>query len=265
MRYGLEVPNGGECGAPTVLAELATLAEEAGWDGIFLEDYICYYGGPAVPTYDPWVTLAAMALRTTHIRLGTTVTALARRRPWKRARELVTLDHLFRWAPWTTFSGGWADDPDTHRRAELLDESLAILDGLWRGEPFSYRGKHHVLEEITFLPRPVQTPRIPIWIGGSAQRKGPVRRAARWDGVLPLPVPTDNGGRHLTATEVQRTERGPFDVALGGLERGPDWEEERAHIASVAEAGATWWMEGIPAANSASMRAAIERGPLRID
>ena len=87
MRYGLEVPNGGECGAPTGLAELATLAEEAGWDGIFLEDYICYYGGPAVPIHDPWVTLAAMALRTTHIRLGTTVTTLARRRPWKLARE----------------------------------------------------------------------------------------------------------------------------------------------------------------------------------
>jgi hypothetical protein len=121
---------------------------------------------------------------------------------------------------------------------------------------------------------PVQTTRIPIWVGGSSHRKGPVRRAARWDGVLPLPVPTGNGGRHLTAAEVrhlrqaiesQRTERGPFDVALGGLERGPDWEEERAHIACVAEAGATWWMEGIPAANSAIMRAAIERGPLRVD
>jgi hypothetical protein len=129
-----------------------------------------------------------------------------------------------------------------------------------------------VLEEVTFLPQPVQTPRIPILVGGSVQRKGPVRRAARWDGVLPVPSPTGNGGRHLTAAEVrhlrwaiesQRTEPGPFDVALGGLERGPDWEEERAHIASVAEAGATWWMEGIPAANGAIVRAAIERG-LRI-
>src|SRR5438105_4055861 len=132
MRYGLEVPNGGEGGAPDVLAELAALAEESGWDGIFLEDYICYYGGPVVPTYDPWVTLAAMALRTTHICLGTMVTALARRRPWKLARELVSLDYL---------SGGrmtlgvglgdpldfhrFGEEADTHRRAELLDESLA--------------------------------------------------------------------------------------------------------------------------------------------
>jgi hypothetical protein len=48
MLYGLEVPGGGECGEPNVLAELAALAEESGWEGIFLEDYICYYGGPAV-------------------------------------------------------------------------------------------------------------------------------------------------------------------------------------------------------------------------
>jgi len=120
----------------------------------------------------------------------------------------------------------------------------------------------------------VQTPRIPIWLGGSSQRKGPVRRAARCDGVLPLRVPTSTGGRHLTAAEVrhlrqaiesQRTERGPFDVAIGGLERGPDREEERAHTASVAEAGATWWMEGLPAANGAIMRAALECGPPRVD
>jgi alkanesulfonate monooxygenase SsuD/methylene tetrahydromethanopterin reductase-like flavin-dependent oxidoreductase (luciferase family) len=121
---------------------------------------------------------------------------------------------------------------------------------------------------------PVQAPRIPIWVGGSSQRKGRVRRAARWNGVVPVPIPTSNGGRHLTAAEVRhlkqaiesrRTERGPFDVAIGGLERGPDWEEERTHMASVAEAGATWWMEGLPAADGAIMRAAIERGPLRVD
>jgi hypothetical protein len=121
---------------------------------------------------------------------------------------------------------------------------------------------------------PVQTPRIPIWVAGSAQRTRSVRRAARWDGVVPVPIPTSNGGRHLSAAEVhhlrqaiesRRTEHGPFDVAIGGHERGPDWEEERAHIASVAEAGATWWMEGIPAAKDAIRRAANERGRLRID
>jgi alkanesulfonate monooxygenase SsuD/methylene tetrahydromethanopterin reductase-like flavin-dependent oxidoreductase (luciferase family) len=94
MRYGLCLPNGGACADARTLAELAHLAEEAGWDGVFLEDYIVWQGHQDAPTYDPWVALAAMALRTEKIRLGTQVTPLSRRRPWKVARETVTLDHL---------------------------------------------------------------------------------------------------------------------------------------------------------------------------
>lgn len=92
MRYGIEIGAVGEYSNPRTLAELARLAEEAGWDGVFLEDYIVYWDGG--PTYDPWIALAAMALNTKRIRLGTSVTPLARRRPWKVARETMTLDHL---------------------------------------------------------------------------------------------------------------------------------------------------------------------------
>src|SRR3712207_6085953 len=94
MRYGLEIPNGGECGNPHTLAELARVAEEAGWDGFFLEDYIFYYASHDPPTSDPWVALASIALATKQIRIGTTVTPFPRRRPWKLAREALTLDHL---------------------------------------------------------------------------------------------------------------------------------------------------------------------------
>src|SRR5215213_1509431 len=94
MKYGLELPNAGACGDARMLADLAALAEESGWDGVFLEDYIVHWSGQHAGTYDPWVALTAMALRTEQIRLGTTVTPLARRRPWKVARETVTLDHL---------------------------------------------------------------------------------------------------------------------------------------------------------------------------
>ena len=94
MRYGINLPNGGLTGDPRTAAELAALAEVSGWDGVFLEDYIVWQGHQEVPTYDPWILLAAMALHTTHVRLGITVTPLSRRRPWKVARESVTLDHL---------------------------------------------------------------------------------------------------------------------------------------------------------------------------
>jgi hypothetical protein len=94
MQYGLELSNADFAGDARTLAGLAALAEATGWDGVFLEDYIVHWSGPAAPTYDPWVALAAMAVNTRRVRLGTTVTPLARRRPWKVARETVTLDHL---------------------------------------------------------------------------------------------------------------------------------------------------------------------------
>lgn len=280
MRYGLELPNGGPCGDPRRLADFAERAEAAGWDGVFLEDYIVYYS-PDRWTYDPWIALALMALCTTELRLGLTVTPLARRRPWRVTREAVTLDHLSNGR--LILGGGLGDPldferfgepPDGRERAAKLDEGLEVLAGLWSGQPFRYHGQHYTVEETTFLPPPVQSPRMPIWIGGSAQKRGPVERAARWDGMVPIPVATPSGGRHMTPPEVrelretitaQRTQPGPFDIAVGGLERGEDWEQERAHIAAVAAAGATWWMEGVPASDEGQMCAAIERGPLRIE
>lgn len=95
MLYAANLPNAGASGDPRALADLAELAEQAGWDAILLEDYIVYnLGEGQLPTYDPWAALAAMATRTTRLRLGTLVTALPRRRPWKLARGVLTLDHL---------------------------------------------------------------------------------------------------------------------------------------------------------------------------
>jgi alkanesulfonate monooxygenase SsuD/methylene tetrahydromethanopterin reductase-like flavin-dependent oxidoreductase (luciferase family) len=283
MRYGLEISAAGACGDARTLADLAQLAEEVGWDGVFLEDYVIHWSAPDALTCDPWVALAAMALRTERIRLGTMVTPIARRRPWKLARELITLDQL---------SGGrmilgvglgdgteqsfthFGEVTDPKRRAEMLDEGLDILAGLWSGQPFSYDGTHYTIREVTFLPRPVQVPRIPIWVGGSAQRKGVVRRAARWDGIVPYKGPGTTGWEDFAPDDIrlmwasierQRSASTPFDIAIGGRQRADDWERERALIGEIAEAGATWWMEAIFAPDLEAMRAAIGRGPLRID
>ncbi len=279
MRYGLNLPNGGV--DPQTLGEFAALAEEAGWDGVFLEDYIVWQGHQDTPTYDPWVVLAAMALRTEYIRLGTMVTPLARRRPWKVARETATLDHLSkgRLILGVGLGDTISDDvsfthfgemTDPRRRAKMLDEALDILMGLWGGRPFSYHGEYYHVDEVTLLPRPLQTPRIPIWVGGGYPLKGPMRRAARWDGACMYKnvvhyMQPDDVRALKTFIEDRRLTSEPFDIAVGGSRRRDDWEEERAYIRSLAEAGMTWWIEYIPPDNLEAMRACVKRGPLRID
>lgn len=283
MQYGLNFPNGGKHHDPRSLAEFARLAEESGWDGVFLEDYIVWQGHQDVPTYDPWVTLAAIAMNTKRIRIGTMVTALTRRRPWKLARETVSLDHLSNGrlilgiglgdTAWdkVTFPG-FGEVTDVKTRAKMLDEALEVLVGLWSGQPFSFDGDYYHVKEVTLLPRPVQTPRIPIWIGGEYPNQGPMRRAASYDGTCLYK--TDNADmtpedvRTIKAfIEKHRTASGPFDYGLGGRARGDDWDKERALMRSLAEAGTTWWVEYLApeVGGPEEMRAYIQRGPLRID
>ena len=285
MRYGLTLPNGGIAGDARTLGELARLAEEADWDGVFLEDYIVWQGHEDVPTYDPWVALAVMAARTERVRLGTTVTPLSRRRPWKVAREAVTLDHLSGGRFILGVGAGDINDQgfsrvgemaDLKTRARMLDESLDIIVGLWSGQPFSYQGAHYQIEEMTLLPAPVQTPRIPIWIGGNWPHRGVIRRVARWDGFVGGKEHAGNEDWRLTPDEVrtliadiarERTSPAPVEIALGGAMRGPDLESERAMIQALSEAGATWWMEYVTPELGGldAMRARIAGGPTRIE
>ena len=286
MQYALSLPNGGAWSDARTLAELAHLAEQSGWEGVFLEDYIVWQSHQDVPTHDPWVALAAMAMRTSRIRLGTLVTPLARRRPWKVAREAVTLDHLSNGRMILGIGLGdtgesvgadlsfthFGEVMDARQRAQMLDEALDIITGLWSGEPFRYTGQHYQVREVKFLPAPVQVPRIPIWIGGGWPLKGPSRRAARWDGACLYKqeghyMSPDDIGDLRDFVQQRRGSLDGYDIMVGGSPRREDWEEERAYIRSLAQAGATWWNEYIPpgAGDLESVREQIARGPLRID
>src|SRR6266704_5606931 len=186
MRYGVYVPNFGPYGDARVLAELAYEAEEATWDGFFLWDQVSKSTlTPTIdPMVDPWVALAAITPRTSMIRLGTLVTPLPRRRPWMVARETVSLDHLSagRLIFGVGSGGGYFDFEalgevsDTKTLAALLDESLEVLTGLWSGELYRHEGAAYHIKEAQFLPRPVQSPRIPIWVAAMWPSKAPLRR-----------------------------------------------------------------------------------------
>ena len=281
MQYGLDLSNAGAYGDPRTLAELAHLAEDAGWDGVFLEDYIMHWCNQA--TYDPWIALAAMAMNTKHITLGITVTPLPRRRPWKIAREAVTLDHLSqgRFVLGVGIGNGkdadfahLSEETNDRQRAAMLDEALEIIVGLWSGQPFSYQGEHFNLQEVTFLPKPLQQPRIPIWVGGGWPLKGPTQRAIRWDGSCMYKHTNGGEWQDWTPEDVQalrsmlETQRGTnaqFDIKVGGRERRDDLEQEREFMQSIAEAGVTWHGEFIPPCEPALVREQITQGPLRVE
>ena len=257
LKFGMSVPPFGDFANPRALAELAKQAEDAGWDGFFIWDHMMF--DPTFhPITDPWVGLTAVALQTTRIRFGTMITPLARRRPWKVARETVALDHASNGRfilgvglgdPVQWDFGFFGEETDSKDRAKRLDESLEILAGLWSGEPFSYQGAHYTIQQVHFLPRPVQQPRIPIWVAGWWPNKPPMRRAARWDGAIPIgsgsSIPAEEWRTIIDFIHAHRPVDAPFDFVHTGASPGDNPMEAGQMVAPYWEAGVTWWIEAI--------------------
>jgi alkanesulfonate monooxygenase SsuD/methylene tetrahydromethanopterin reductase-like flavin-dependent oxidoreductase (luciferase family) len=278
MQFAIDLPPFGPFSDPHLVAQLAEVAEEAGWQGFFLWDHLNYRldGSPEpVAIADPWIMLAAIALRTTSIKLGPMVTPLPRRRPWKLARETVTLDHLSGGRLVLGVGLGSDDDGEYHDFGEptdprvhgaMLDEGLAILTRLWSGKQVSSQGQHYQLAPVQFRPAPVQRPRIPIWVAGIWPHTKPFRRAAQFDGVYP-----QRSGRSLTPEDLrevlaflqtQRTQTTPFEVLAYGRTSGADTVADAEHVAAFAQAGATWWLEHFaPQLSVEQVRERIQQGP----
>ncbi|MCM6775403.1 LLM class flavin-dependent oxidoreductase [Nocardia sp. CDC159] len=285
LRYAINVPNFGDFADPRTFAELAARAEAAGWDGLLVWDHLVYDKTTPREIGDPWVLLTAAALATERIRLGTAVTPVARRRPQQLAREVATLDRLSGGrmvlgvglgGPIPDEYGSFGEPTDPRELAGRLDEGLAALDLLWSGETVSYRGEYVTLDEVRFLPPPVQRPRVPIWVGGQWPNKAPMRRAARYDGVIPIlsdvpgtpPRPEDVralrefiGGQRDPALSGH-----PFDVVCGGA-TPPEPGAARRLLDALAEAGMTWWQERMPAGDRLEradpMLRRVDAGPPR--
>jgi alkanesulfonate monooxygenase SsuD/methylene tetrahydromethanopterin reductase-like flavin-dependent oxidoreductase (luciferase family) len=273
MKYGLDISPAGEWGRPDRIAELAALAEDHGWDGLFCEDYLAFPGG--LPTYDVWVTLGLVAHATTRLTLGTMVTPLPRRHPETVALQAMSVDHVS--GGRLVLGVGVGDSQGDlvgltrggpgRRSGALLDEALDLVCALWSGEPVVHNGESNLVHGGRLVPPPVQRPRIPIWVGGAVTKQAPRDRALRWDGACLYRVPPPEW-EDLTPADVAKLRadagRPTYVVAVGGRERREDLAAERRYVASLADAGADWWHEYMPPRLTLTeAKRRIESGPLR--
>jgi alkanesulfonate monooxygenase SsuD/methylene tetrahydromethanopterin reductase-like flavin-dependent oxidoreductase (luciferase family) len=225
---------------------------------------------------DAWVMLAACAMVTEKIRLGTLLTPPSRRRPWKLASETASVDRLSNGrlilsvglgAPHE--NSGWeefGEITDRKVRAERMDEGLDILNGLWKGQPFSYQGKHYRVKAYNpdaggppIAPPPIQKPRPPIWVVAAINRERSLRRVLKYDGLLPTNVidkgdTTPEQGHNFTPEQLhtaiewvnaRREIETPLDVIVEKQTPGDDLERGEEILRPWADAGATWYIESM--------------------
>ncbi len=245
MRYGLDITSAGEWGRPDQIAELAALAEDHGWDGVFCEDYLDFPSGG--PTYDVWVTLALVAQATTRVTIGPMVTPLPSRHAPTVALQARSV---------AAVSGG-----------RLV---LGVGSGDPNGDPVAFggRGSRADLLEAALVDIRARAPDVPVWVGGAITRPGPRARALRWDGSCLYRVPPPEW-EDLTPEDVAALRadagRASYVIVVGGRERGDDLAADRAYVASLADAGADWWQEYVPPRLSlAEARRRIESGPITV-
>jgi alkanesulfonate monooxygenase SsuD/methylene tetrahydromethanopterin reductase-like flavin-dependent oxidoreductase (luciferase family) len=279
VRFAVGLPNVGPFGDVGTLVDLSVAAEARGWDGVFLWDHLLHHD-PSWPTADPTVTIAAVAARTRAVRLAVLMVALPRRRPWKVAKEFATLDHLSggrmilgaALGSMDREYAGFGEDPSLRVRARRLDDGLEVVARCWSGDPVELTDGVYRLDGVRSLPTPVQRPRIPIWVAGRWPNPAPFRRAARWDGLMPIhgdfgrgtTMPPDVVAEIHRTVAAMRPHDQPFDLALEGATE-PGVADER--LPAYAAAGTTWWVEAMGwwRGGPDAARERIDAGPPSLD
>jgi alkanesulfonate monooxygenase SsuD/methylene tetrahydromethanopterin reductase-like flavin-dependent oxidoreductase (luciferase family) len=264
MHHAISIPIFGELSDPLAVADLAAGAEEVGWDGVFVWDHLLRPIEQATHIADPWITMTAIAMRTERVRIGPMVTPIARRRPLKVAREVATLDLASR-GRFTlglglgVDSGGelsrTGEELDPRVRASMLDEGVALLDRMLRGEPVVHHGAHYEVDGITLAPTGAQSPRVPIWLAARGEAVKPVRRAARYDGVCLLAITPDRLSELCDVIAAERGSLDGFDIIV--------LRDTRDGWAPYEQRGATWAIhEFRPDQTLADVRAIVTSGPV---
>jgi alkanesulfonate monooxygenase SsuD/methylene tetrahydromethanopterin reductase-like flavin-dependent oxidoreductase (luciferase family) len=259
MRFGVFLPPFAEFAEPQRVVALSKLAEESGWDGLFLWDHMLAAPGMAVA--DPWVILGAAAAGTSRIRMGALVTPLPRRRPWVLSRQMATLDHLSDgrliggvglgddgWSEFSSF--GEVTDPVI--RGQMLDEALELLQRFLSGAPVKYQGRHYTIDAPPLLPKPRQDP-LPLWGAVRWPNRKPLARIAKLQGCFPIFAtasglpPPDPG--EIVALRAALTGLGAqldHDIVVRCSLSAEDPAGVPAALAALEDSGVTWVLEGFP-------------------
>jgi F420-dependent oxidoreductase-like protein len=200
---------------------LASACESSGISGLFSSDhYYSVFDGSGRGAFDVWAVLAALAARTTRLRLGTLVSPVTFRQPAVAAKAAVTVDHVSGGRVELGLGAGWNEReheaygfpfPQLDERMTMLEEQLEIVHRLWTEEEVSFTGQHYRIERSSGLPKPVQKPHPPILMGGAAKPRA-ARLAARF---------ADEYNVNFAAPEACRAARARLDEACEREGRDP--------------------------------------------
>ncbi|MFG1929618.1 LLM class F420-dependent oxidoreductase [Mycobacterium sp. NPDC048908] len=273
------------------IATVAAAAQAAGFDGFGFTDHPAptqrWLEAGGHDALDPFVAMGFAAAHTTTLRLIPNIVVLPYRNPFVVAKSAATLDLLSDGRFTLGVGVGYlkrefaALGVEFDERAELFDEALEVIRGIWTTDDFSYEGKHFTASGITAHPRPVSDPHPPIWIGGNtaAARR---RVATHGDGWCPFPAPATLAQTARTAQmdseslaegidDLQRrleaAGRNPstLDISFTNAEGGsPGADDFNAHaylsgVEKLAALGVTWLQVSLPGDNVAHVLETIER------
>ncbi len=281
-----------EYSEPENLLDLAKITEAAGWDGFFICDHLLLDPEGMLALADPSIMLGAIAAVTKKVIIGSMVTPVSRRRPWKLAKEFASLDQLSNGRVRIGVGLGGLDqefsnfgeDPNKKVLAKKADEGLAIMEQLHTGEVVNYDGEFYQIKGARILPRPVQQPRIPVWVAAMLPFKAGQRRAANWDGIMPHVMPDLDESQDISGLDMRvimspspeqvrevieftsalRDSDEPFDVVVSGISYGLDKNEAHGRLQSYQDVGTTWWLEWLDCGKPGTLeqvREQLQAGP----
>lgn len=203
------------------LLRVAKATEDLGFDAFFRSDHYLGMGTDGLPgPTDAWLTLAGLARETTRIRLGTLVTSATFRHPGPLAISVAQADAMSGGRIDLGLGAGWFEEehtaygipfPSVHERFDRLEESLQIITGMWEtpvGQTFTHAGEHYRLTDSPALPKPVQTPRPPIIVGGKGPRRTPALAAQFADEFNVVFEPADVAVKRIARVREACEERG---------------------------------------------------------
>jgi F420-dependent oxidoreductase-like protein len=230
------------------LLRIARATEELGFDAFFRSDHYQAFGGDGLPgPTDAWTTLAGLARDTARIRLGTMVSPATFRLPGPLAITVATVDAMSAGRVELGMGAGWYEAehasygipfPDAGERFDRFEEQLAIIDGLWRtpvGKGFDFDGRYYHLTDSPALPKPAQSPRPPIILGGAGKRRGAALAARYADEFnVPFRSPAETG-ETFDRVRAVATQRPMIYSAAQTLCVGADDAEVKRRAAAIGQ------------------------------